>query len=670
MGSAFEERARGLDFAGAVQALLRGTGAAAESRWMTGLRRARESNLLFGVGLHAAARLEQGHTLSALERDLYDALTTVMTPEELVIAGREYRSAVSDLGQIAVLPTAVTSRPLSRAFELQDLLDQVPVVEEQNAKLANCALVDPVSLVLGDPATSPAYAKEVRETGYGVVMASGMPPAADTDQAAPTYRATFEFEKFKCVRAVGDQGGGRDEILWTVGARSDHHVESTFTSQEFGAVSPGDEESFSTANKVAFDGLAGSYVAMTVMVWEVDDSGKKWANALNRFIGEWLSKEIWTEISLGLVSGIAGGAAGWVASLVDLGFRIIADLNLLQFLHNANDLSCQEVFLLDRSALMHMFHHKDAQWHFDGDGHHRLHVNYSGDRPVFPSGALEVVPLVSGSTSFEARLPMGWESASPAELCSFNDELHCMYIRPGDRAVMWSVLKDSAWSEPRQARSGWTSSFRPALTVFRGQLFAVIVASNGNLVESVLENGAWAATATINSRSMVGQPVSTNQAPCLAVDSRGRLQCFVRLEGTGYGFTGEAISFDRGNSPLEWGTFLDWRWTTDRAPSHAYEPSGTRWAGFRVPGGALVFKSVISGGVVDSSPSPAIAVADGPTLFMNGASMWAAWCTTDREVYIGDAHNHRDSQRLAWDTLVGQPAAVEHQGTVYVMYRR
>ncbi|MFE5513034.1 hypothetical protein ACFQ9J_21090 [Streptomyces sp. NPDC056529] len=636
---------------------------------MTGLRRARESNLLFGAGLHAAARLSQGLALSGLERDVYDALTVVMTPEELVIAGREYRSAVSDLGEIAVLPSAVTARPVSRSFVLQDLLDHVPKVQEQNAKLANCAVVDPTDLVLGDPATSPAYAKEVRETGYGVVVASGMPPAADSDQAAPAFRARFEFEKFRCIRAVGDQGGGRDEILWTAGARSDKHVQSMFTSQEFGAVSPGDEETFSADRNVVFDGPAGAFVAMTVMAWEVDSSGKKWATALNKFVNEWLNKGIWTDLTLNLVTGIAGGLGGWVASLVDMGFRIIADLNLLQYLHNANDLSCQEVFLLDRSALMQMFHQKKAQWHFDGDGHHRLHVAYSGDRPLFPSGAIEVATLPTGSKAFTAPLPMGWESASPAELCSFKNELHCMYIRPGDRAVMWSVLKDGAWSKPRQARSGWTSSFRPALAVHNSKLWTVIVASNGTLVESRLENGAWTATETVTSRSMVGQPINTNQAPCLAVKSGVFLYCFVRLEGTGFGFKGEAISFRRDTTP-QWHTFSQMNWITDRAPSLAYEPGGTQWAGFRAPDGTLVLKYYNSAGLIDRSPRPVIAVADGPTLFMNGESVWAAWCTTDREVYIGDAYYHENSMRAAENTLAGQPAAVNHQGTMYVMYRR
>ncbi|WP_234355627.1 hypothetical protein [Kitasatospora aureofaciens] len=49
----------------------------------------------------------------------------------LVIAGREYCSAVSDLGELAVLPSAVTARPLPQSFGLQDLLDHVPKVQSR-----------------------------------------------------------------------------------------------------------------------------------------------------------------------------------------------------------------------------------------------------------------------------------------------------------------------------------------------------------------------------------------------------------------------------------------------------------------------------------------------------------------------------------------------------------
>ncbi|MEV7034985.1 hypothetical protein AB0N99_32765 [Streptomyces sp. NPDC093272] len=661
MATTIQQQRQGRDVASGLRVLLRDTGAATESKWMRGLRQARESNVLFGVALHAAERRTAGLALTPLERDLLEALATVMTDEELDAAGAEYRSAVSDLGSIAVLPEVITSRPVSRGFGVEDLKAHLPAVQEQNAELANCAVVDPTALVLGDPASSPAYDTAVRDTGYGVIMASGMPPAADPHRENPAYNAKFQLESFTCLRAVGDQGGGRDEILWSVGARSDRHVQASYLSQEFGAVKKGETRTF-TGDKVVFDDPASEFVATTIMVWEADDSGKSWTRALNQFIGEWLSKPVWTEITMSIVSGIAGGLPSLAMTIVDTAFRIIADLNLLEWIRNDNDLSCQQVFLLDRGALMQMFHHSGADWHFNGDGHHRLRIGYTGERPVFPAGVLELTSLAADGQMWNAPLPMGWESASPAELCSFKDELHCMYIRPGDRAVMWSVLKDGTWSAPRHARSGWKSSFRPALAVHQQRLWALIVADDGNLVQTSLENGAWTATATISSSSIPGKPITVSQAPCLVGDPGTWLLCFTHLGD-------QAVSFDRRNSQgSQWTTFSVMNWVTDRSPSWAHDSEGTRWVSFRRPGGPMYLGYLRSGAVyTDVSPGPWS--ADGPTLFVNNGEMWLAWCATDRNVYARKAL-HGANTVIAEDTLIGQPAVVNHQGTVYAMYRR
>ncbi|MGW0663767.1 hypothetical protein [Streptodolium elevatio] len=52
-----DDQVEARDIAGGVRDLLRGTGSRADSKWVRGLRRARESNVPFGVALHARTAL-------------------------------------------------------------------------------------------------------------------------------------------------------------------------------------------------------------------------------------------------------------------------------------------------------------------------------------------------------------------------------------------------------------------------------------------------------------------------------------------------------------------------------------------------------------------------------------------------------------------------------------
>jgi hypothetical protein len=51
---------------------------------------------------------------------------------------------------------------------------------------------------------------------------TGPPPAGVDDSA--DYKAKFQLESFTCREEAGDGASGRDEIYWTVGARTDKYV--------------------------------------------------------------------------------------------------------------------------------------------------------------------------------------------------------------------------------------------------------------------------------------------------------------------------------------------------------------------------------------------------------------------------------------------------------------
>ncbi|MEU9083519.1 hypothetical protein [Streptomyces sp. NPDC048357] len=91
------------------------------------------------------------------------------------------------------------------------------------------------------------------------------------------------MEKFYVERAIGDQGGGRDEIYFTASSSAGGGGR-TFRSGEFGAVKNGDTRTFSAGNKVFLDEDPGStgLTVTSIQVWEADQSSSRWYDALQR----------------------------------------------------------------------------------------------------------------------------------------------------------------------------------------------------------------------------------------------------------------------------------------------------------------------------------------------------------------------------------------------------
>ncbi len=78
------------------------------------------------------------------------------------------------------------------------------------------------------------------------------------------------MESFYVARAVGDQGGGRDEIYFTSAASvGGDNGGQTFVSEEFGAVKQGQTHTFSASKKVFLDKQSsGDFMVASLQVWE------------------------------------------------------------------------------------------------------------------------------------------------------------------------------------------------------------------------------------------------------------------------------------------------------------------------------------------------------------------------------------------------------------------
>ncbi|WP_326622895.1 hypothetical protein OG863_38145 [Streptomyces decoyicus] len=385
--------------AGAVRLreMLRGTATASESRFMRGLRQGREQGVLVGAALHAAERSRLGKPLTELERVLLKALSDLMPQADVHACGQEYRSAVADLGSLDIVPASVTSRSLSTGYTVTEFKERLPVIGREAVTLANAALVDPAVLAIGQAIDTAEFKQGIREFGYGATVFNRPPqPPEERGRPVPGYRAKVEFDSFYVRRAVGDQWGGKDEIYWTVAAASDKHKAPTYKSSEFGAIKKSDTRSFTGVDRVVFDGQAGTHLGLHVAAWEADQSSSEWYDKLFEVLQEVVDGLHVTDLLNNFNPTFAGDLLGYALEITKL------FIFLKEYLRNKDDLSCERMLFFDRHTLVTLFNRGQDTWEFNGEGHHSLRIRYTGQRPVFPAGALEYV-TVTGSAHRDGR---------------------------------------------------------------------------------------------------------------------------------------------------------------------------------------------------------------------------------------------------------------------------
>lgn len=176
-----------------------------ESRGERRLRMNRSSNLLVGVLLHAAARQDEGLALTDLEQRLLKTATTLLPEKELPAFGQAYRDACAR-GPVAVLPEAITSRPMESGFSKADLKAALPALAEEICAQPNVQIID---VSKRDMADSDEFAAALGEYGRGVTILTGPRPAADTQGVLNEVRV--RMEKFDCLKESGEISGS-DEI--------------------------------------------------------------------------------------------------------------------------------------------------------------------------------------------------------------------------------------------------------------------------------------------------------------------------------------------------------------------------------------------------------------------------------------------------------------------------
>ncbi|GAA5609565.1 hypothetical protein Spla01_00695 [Streptomyces platensis] len=648
-----------------LREMLRGPATASENRFMRGLRQGRHQGVLVGAALHAAERSRLGKAPTDLERVLLKALGDLMPQADVHASGQEYRAAVADLGALDIVPASVTSRPLTSGYTLADFKAGLPATGREAVTLPNAAIVDPAALADGRPIDTAEFTEGLTEFGYGATVFNRPPvPPEERGKPVPGYRAKVEFDSFYVRRAVGDQWGGKDEIYWTVAAASDKHKAPTYKSGQFGSIRKGNTRLFSGADRVVFDGQAGTHLGLHIAAWEADQSSSAWYEKLFDVLQEVVDGLHITDVLNNFNPTFAGDLLGYALEITKL------FIFLKEYLRNKDDLSCERLFFFDRHTLITLHNRSRDTWEFNGEGHHSLRIRYTGERPVFPAGALEYVTL-SGSgnaTTSSAPVALGWTSASPPALASYAGKLHAAYIRPSDRAVMWSVLANGTWSEPAQIVY-YASDYAPALAVFKDKLYMAHTGRDGAVyVCSHTDGGPWSEVTQV-------PDVHTERAPSLTADGpnvpviRERL-VVVHRTGSGkarthYSRYGNDWSV-LGNPGDRWSTahgpfsiagYKDKIWYASRtADSHNH-------TGWYIPAGHH------SG---ELAPPSNWVTRDSPTIAVHDGKLWLAARGTDSNLWLlhttGDTWQSASS--IPVGAMEGETALASHNGKLHMMYRR
>ncbi|MER0428523.1 hypothetical protein [Streptomyces microflavus] len=469
-------------------------GARATTRAARTLAGFEHGNVLIGAALHGADRARRGLEPTDLEERLLGVLGTVLTPQEIESWGRVYRESVDKLGDgVAVVPRSVASLAVESGYSAADLVAGFgPVVEEALAK-PNVAVVDREVLAAGGPVDSPEFLEGMREFGYGVTAFSGAQgPSPDAGRAAvrqelPPVHARLELESFVVERAVGDQGGGRDEIYWCASSGSNKTSGAAFTSQEFGAATEGTEFTFSTSNRTVFDGSTSSGVALGLYVWEADQSNSEWYDALNKSLND-LCRYIFDTPQWELGTGLMPGSdvVAFMGEAIKLGSW------LMEHLRNHDDLSCSRGIVLDQYDLAVIAQRGTTKWAFNGDGYHTLTLRYTGDPVPFPAGTLEYVVRDGTSWGTPVTMPAEFSAATTPALAHYGGTVHAVFVRPSDNALMWTYKFGPLWMTPAPIQSD-VSTCAPALASYNGNLVCAHAGSNtGHLyVREFLPDQGW-----------------------------------------------------------------------------------------------------------------------------------------------------------------------------------
>ncbi|ARP69075.1 hypothetical protein LK07_04035 [Streptomyces pluripotens] len=687
-----------------LKALL--TGQSSRARTNRALAGGGMGNLLLGVALHGADRVREGQTPTDLERLLVDAMGTVLEQADVKEWGRAYRETVRDAAPGSlIVPQVIAERPVTSGFALTDLPQVVPELTRAAQAAPNVSLLTLEDLAAGRAEEDPAFVAAMREEGFAVTgvarytapgtatVAAAADTAADGASAAETagssadtaptpvpaaeevaqatWRARLEMREFYVERAVGDQGGGRDEIYFTA-ATSTGEGGQTFISQEFGAVEEGDRRTFSVGRREFLDADTSIGLVTSISVWEADQSNAAWYDQLQLALQHAVHVMNTAMDSRNPMNAIIpmpdSVAFAWEIAKVFIAF--------MDSLRNHDDLSCNRTIVLDRDQLALAYYRPTMEWNFNGDGHHKLKVVYTGERPVYPAGSVQMISRDRGTGpggpgSWGAPVPLGWQSITAPAIAVYHGKPHAVFSRPGDKAVMWSRYEGGAWTVPRRI-NGDHSELPVALAVHDDKLYYMVTGLNRSVYHCRLEGERWTPTQKIPDWvSGYGPAMTVHDGHLYSAHTGGDYRVYLsKHEGNGWGMADFLSCIELPNARFVMGqcapalaSASERLWIATRRSDDSI------WV-FGSPPPGLPFSLWIAYG------APYWRSKQGSALYFDG-DMWLAHTGTEGHPYtaplrIPPSDDWYPAERMAFDgtpdTVLGPPSLVTVDNHVHALY--
>ncbi|MCX5377395.1 hypothetical protein [Streptomyces sp. NBC_00091] len=614
----------------------------------------RGSNLLLGVMLHAAARLEAGLELTDLEERMVAPLRLLLPEEEVHDFGRLYREETSARTTAAVLPEVLTRRTVADGYAMEDLIKDLPALREEILAQANVSVVDlSTSTQEGDTFDTAEFIAGQAAYGYGATLVTASePPPAEEPGVNASFVARVDMYSFLC-EDESNEWSASDEIYWGASSVGAFSTRQELLSRVFTNVDKGEWHDFG-ANTTLYNGRVDTTLVCNISCWEEDDGGEPWRNQLRdklRAISVELQKFVDTMEIYGYLAPQYGDFLDYV-QITAIVARIIAWL--IDLFRNNDDLIQERTLVFTQAALRQLVTtggSGSTGWVFNGgdaEGRHRLQLKWIGSPPpVDAPGDIKLVSPANNQWGTTIRLP-GHTDWGPS-LAVHNGDLH-VASRGLNGGVHIGRISGGAWQGYGYV-PGLTSWTPPTLAVNAGSLYVSSGGERGELYVSRLGGSGWEAPATL--------PGSTSAGPALA-GRNGTLHCAVRgwgtdayvylswLNGSAWGaFTRVAslqtfhapalttlgdklylacVGFDGATYVLNhngsaWSAATNLGGTTDSAPAltvrngvlycavrgldsaiYLNSFNGTTWTGFvqQVPGAATMSEPAMAGGTGDT----------------------------------------------------------------------
>ncbi|WAL93642.1 hypothetical protein [Streptomyces sp. Je 1-369] len=463
----------------------------------------RDSGLLYGVVLRAAARRDAGLELTDLEAGLLRPLEYALDEQEIRELGRVYAEEASSRSLEEIFPAALAGRPVAEGYSVADLLKDLPEMGDASSQ-ANVHVVDIGTGEETEPFDTEEFLQGQKEAGWGITLLTSSAHARQTDD--PFYGRII-LDKFHCVDDTNE--ATRDEIYWALSAGADGGARTSTRTREYGSITQDHWATFHSDQNVLFDGTIHRAVGFHIACWEADDSTTDFLIAMDRKL-RIVSDELMHAADI--IGDFPAGQWENMEQWIQLGAmiaRLIAEL--LAWLRNEDDFVQERTVLLDRAALAQLAAQPDLTnpFRFQGDGGiFDLYLKWAGARPT--NAVTAVKKTATGTWGAPTRLTSTGATPDTPALATFNGVLHCA-VRGGayGNEIYISRLQAGRWSTFSKV-SQVTTQHAPALAVFNNTLYLAYTGLNN---EPLL----WSSTNGTTWSSRIQLPGSAFSGPALGV---------------------------------------------------------------------------------------------------------------------------------------------------------